>query len=263
MCNACIYIYISHVIGTKQVYIYIYLYTIGCCFQSMTKSTSHGCFPGTPWGDKKYPCRFTVKKTIQVRDCWAHHVSCISILHVFTFSGSKEEATFSEKFSVIPSSHASFVHSKAKTKATHVWQADLSNNLAPLTDYIWRGEGRAFCNKMPDRIQVKNNEQLGNVETMFFQRQVCVSFCSMYKYVYLRTQQALHSATNVSSRNIACLTNCFIFWRGMAIPRNRCCLKWTKTCSGTLAWTTHPKKTRNQRTQMQITWQKKAESRKV
>ena len=203
------------------------------------------------------------KKNIQVRDCWAHHVSCISILHVFTFSGSKEMATFSEKISVIPSSHASFVHSKAKTKATHVWQADVSNNLAPLTDYIWRGEGRAFCNKMPDRIQVKNNEQLGNVETMFFQRQVCVSFCSMYKYVYLRTQQALHSATNVSSRNIACLTNCFIFWRGMAIPRNRCCLKWTKTCSGTLAWTTHPKKTRNQRTQMQITWQKKAESRKV
>ena len=125
------------------------------------------------------------------------------------------------------------------------------------------GRKRAFCKKMSDRIQVKNNEQLGNVETMFFLRQVCVSFCSMYKYVYLRTQQALHSATNVSSRNIACLTSCFIFWRGMAIPRNRCCLKWTKTCSGTLARTTHPKKTRNQRTQMQITWQKKAESRKV
>ena len=181
----------------------------------------------------------------------------------FYIQWEQREGNIFGKNSVIPSSHASFVHSKAKTKATHVWQADVSNNLAPLTDYIWRGEGRAFCNKMPDRIQVKNNEQLGNVETMFFQRQVCVSFCSMYKYVYLRTQQALHSATNVSSRNIACLTNCFIFWRGMAIPRNRCCLKWTKTCSGTLAWTTRHKKTRNQRTQMQITWRKKAESRKV
>ena len=61
ICVMHVYRYISHVIGTKQVYIYIYLYTIGCCFQSMTESTSHGCFPGTPWGDKKYPCRFTVK----------------------------------------------------------------------------------------------------------------------------------------------------------------------------------------------------------
>ena len=258
-----VYRYISHVIGTKQVYIYIYLYTIGCCFQSMTESTSHGCFPGTPWGDKKYPCRFTVKNNhsssrLLSTSCFLHfYFTC------FYIQWEQRGGNIFGKISVIPSSHASFVHSKAKTKATHVWQADVSNNLAPLTDYIWRGEGRAFCNKMPDRIQVKNNEQLGNVETMFFQRQVCVSFCSMYKYVYLRTQQALHSATNVSSRNIACLTNCFIFWRGMAIPRNRCCLKWTKTCSGTLAWTTHPKKTRNQRTQMQITWQKKAESRKV
>ena len=133
ICVMHVYRYISHVIGTKQVYIYIYIYiyTIGCCFQSMTESTSHGCFPGTQWGDKKYPCRFTVKITIQVRDCWAHQAPCISILHVFPFSGSKEEATLSEKLSVIPSSHASCVQSKAKTKATHVSQADVSNNLAP------------------------------------------------------------------------------------------------------------------------------------
>ena len=44
-----------------------------------------------------------------------------------------------------------------KTKATHVLQADLSNNIVPKTDYIWRGKGRAFCNKISNRKQIKNN----------------------------------------------------------------------------------------------------------
>ena len=110
------YIHITCYRNKASIHIYIYLYTIGCCFQSMTESTSHGCFPGTPWGDKKYPCRFTVKKNIQVRDCWAHHVSCISILHVFTFSGSKEKATFSEKNECHPKQSCIFCSFEGKNK---------------------------------------------------------------------------------------------------------------------------------------------------
>ena len=144
----------------------------------MTESTSHGCFPGTPWGDKKYPCRFTVKNNHSSSRLLS--TSCFSafLFYMFLHSvGAKRRQHFRNK--IVSSQavmHLLFIRRQKQKGATHVWQADVSNNLAPLTDYIWRGEGRAFCNKMPDRIQVKNNEQLGNVETMFFQRRVCGSF---------------------------------------------------------------------------------------
>ena len=81
--------------------------------------------------------------------CGYFYVTCLYI------NESKEEATLSEKLSLIPSGHASFVDSKAKTKATHVWQADVSNNLAPLADYIWRGERAPSAKKCQIGFRLK------------------------------------------------------------------------------------------------------------
>ena len=63
----------------------------------------------------------------------------------------------------------------------------------------------------------------------------------MYRYVYLGIRQAVHSAKNVSRRNIACLIDRFRKGHGY-LQKTMLFTMNQKKSSGTPAWTTHTKK---------------------